>query len=97
MALSQLFKCSHPKFPKVHEGSWVTVEKRATTDLMGPFFSLAFLSFRRGSGPPCTVTKSTSGRGGSENMSKRKNGYDQNTQKHDRRGPRGATEREVLL
>lgn len=50
--------------------------KGAATDLIGPLLSLAFRSFRGGRGPPCMVKKSTSGRGGSENIWKRRKEYD---------------------
>lgn len=51
--------------------------RRGATDLIGPLLSLAFLSFRRGRGPPCDVKKSTSGRGGSENMWERRKEHHQ--------------------
>ena len=40
------------------------------------------------------MTKSTSGRGGSENKSKRGKGCDQNKWKHDQSGPNGGHQKE---
>jgi hypothetical protein len=66
-------------FQNTSGGSLANCGERIAADLIGPLFSLAFLSLRRGRGPPCTVKNSTSGRGGSGNIKKKKGeGYDQN-------------------